>query len=430
MRDGTRRRRFTEDHGEPGRRPPPPGTVRGNRSRGSGGSRRSGVLAAAAVVILTAVVGSADVAEIPRLPPGQHLTTLPFGYFEEVSDAARGPLEDLLAEAVARGMRTVAYELDWSEIETGPGVYDLAAFKARLDGWADRGLTLPYLNISVISIGSLGSPADLLDPDDPLRFVDGRRVDDPLIVDRYLAMLDAVVPAFLDRGGWALMAGNEVDDYFKDVDPSEAAHFVRFLEQVRAHVRARWADLPVGVILTSQAVLGDEPWLTPILGATDVAGFNFYAGRPDWTIETDPEVVRGWIRQLAETAGDRPILVQELGAPSSYEDRPTTIGCTLEQQATLLAAMADEIAAEPRFRWVSWFKMVPFSDAFADAYVDLVGSEPGVPQWFLDRFREHLRGYGLARFSDGSPKPAWSAFLDALEARHRPAPRRPAGRVP
>jgi len=384
----------------------------------------------AVVIVLSATAVVADVTQIPRLPPGQHLTTLPFGYFEEVPDAARGPLEDLLAAAVARGMRTVAYELDWSEIETAPGVYDLAAFEARLDGWAARGLTLPYLNISVISIGSLGAPTDLLDPEHPERFVDGRRVDDPLIVGRYLAMLDAVLPAFLDRGGWALMAGNEVDDYFKDVDPSEADHFASFLEQVRTHVRARWPDLPVGVILTSRTVFDDEPWLAPILDASDVAGFNFYAGRPDWTIETDPEVVRGWIRQLAAAAGDRPILIQELGAPSSYEDRPTTIGCTLEQQATLLAAMADEIAAEPRFRWVSWFKMVPFSDAFADAYVDLVASEPGLPQWFLDRFREHLRGYGLARFTDGSPKPAWFAFLDALEARYRPPPRRPAGRLP
>jgi hypothetical protein len=381
-----------------------------------------------ATLVLTATGLPAVGSEIPRLPPGQHLTTLPFGYFEAVPDAARGPLEGLLSEAVARGMRTVSYELDWSEIETGPEVYDLDAFEARLDDWAEQGLTLPYLNISAISIGSLGAPADLLDPEDPLRFVDGRRVDDPLIVDRYLAMLDAVVPVLLDHGGWVLMAGNEVNAYFEDVDASEAEHFVRFLEQVRAHVQSSWPDLPVGVILTSQAVFNDQPWLTPILEATDVAGFNFYAGRPDWTVETDPEVVRGWFRQIAEATGDRPILIQELGAPSSYEDRPTTIGCTLEQQAVLLAAMADEIGAEPRVRWVSWFKMVPFSNAFADAYVDLIAAEPGVPQWFLDRFREHLRGYGLARFSDGSPKPAWSAFLDALEARRRP-PRLPEGRA-
>lgn len=144
-----------------------------------------GILALAAA--LTTAAG-----ELPRLPPGQHLSVLPFGYFEPPAPGTAETLDALLAEAVARGMTTVSYELDWSEIEVAPGVYDLASFTSRLEGWADRGLVRPYLNISAISIGGLGVPGDLVDPADPVRLRDGRRIDDPLVVNRYLAMLDSV----------------------------------------------------------------------------------------------------------------------------------------------------------------------------------------------------------------------------------------------
>jgi hypothetical protein len=58
--------------------------------------------------------------DLALLPPGQHLSVLPFAYFEPPVPATEQALEALLSEAVSRGMTTVSYELDWHELEPAP----------------------------------------------------------------------------------------------------------------------------------------------------------------------------------------------------------------------------------------------------------------------------------------------------------------------
>lgn len=351
------------------------------------------------------------VADIPRLAPGAHLSVLPAGYFEPVEPGTEAALEAALADAVAAGMFTVAYELDWNEIEVSPGVYDLETFTARLDDWAAAGLTAPYLNISCISIGSLGAPADLVDPDDPTAFAGGRRVDDPVIVGRYLAMLDAVLPGYLARGGWVVMVGNEVDVYFEE-DPGAGFEFARFVAAVRDHVHATYPDLPVGVVLTKGASAGPPAWYEPVRAASDVAGWNYYAQNPDFSVMTDPHAIRAEIARLYELSGDLPVLIQELGCPTGPQGG--VLGADEALQATVASVMLDEVLGREQTRWVSWFKMVSFSSLFAEAYRDLIlDQEPDAAAW-LDGFVESLEGYGLLDRETGRPKAAWRTFLATL----------------
>ncbi|RMH55457.1 MAG: hypothetical protein D6685_13940, partial [Bacteroidetes bacterium] len=90
-------------------------------------------------------------------------------------------------------------------------------------------------------------------------------IDDPVVVGRYLAMLDQVLPIALAHGTFAFGAGHEVNEYLSD-HPDEASHFVNFLRAVRDHVRTVDQRLPVGVILTKDAVLDES----------DLAGYNYY----------------------------------------------------------------------------------------------------------------------------------------------------------
>ncbi|GAB4222617.1 MAG: hypothetical protein Kow0062_20860 [Acidobacteriota bacterium] len=362
----------------------------------------------AVVAGLAAPAAAAAAADLPLLPAGPQLSVLPHGYFEPPAAGTESALDALLAQAVSRGDFSASYELDWVEIEPDQEIYDLDGFRQRFVDWEARGMTHFWLNISAISIDSLGVPPDLLDPDDPSLLRDGMHIDDPVVVARYLQMLDQVLPIALAHGTFALGAGNEVNDYFQD-HPGEADHFVAFLRAVREHVRTIEPRLPVGVILTKSVVLDDQPWHGPILAESDLAGYNYYALDPGLLFAiTDEATIRGELRALVRAAGGRPILIQELGMPTGLD------GVTEAEQARIARIMYEELYDHRQVRWVSWFKMSDFSQAFADAWGQQLLDE-GNPPWFVDRLKAWLRGSGLCVYETGAAKQAWDVFLGALD---------------
>jgi hypothetical protein len=349
-----------------------------------------------------------DPGRLPLLEGGRHASVLPHGYFEEPAPGSSGPLDAALAESVGRGNVTVSYELDWNELEPEKEVYDLDGFREQLLEWEARGLTRVYLNVSAISIGTLGAPEDLVDPNDPDRFRDGMSIDDPVVVGRYNKMLDAVLPVFLEHGGFAFCAGNEVNDYFGE-HPEEADNFANFLGAVRDHVRTIDTRLPVGVILTASAALEPEPWHQKILDRSDFAGYNYHALVPDvLSVIRDPATIRAQIRTLVREARGLPVLIQELGVPTGLD------GVSEAEQADIARVMYEELYDHTRVRWVSWFKMTDFSQLFADVWgAQLLAA--GNPAWWIERFKAWLRGIGLHVYETGRAKRAWPAYLDALD---------------
>lgn len=368
---------------------------------------------AAAAVAIVVLVGMALAAaprprDLPRLPQGRHLSVLPHGYFEDPAPGTKPGLDDLLGGAVLRGDVTASYEIDWKDVEPQQEVYDTQGFEQRLLDWEALGLTHFYLNISAISIDTLGAPDDLVDPNDPDRFRDGMHVDDPVVVARYEKMLDQILPIFLAHHGFAFFAGNEVDEYFAKY-PDEADHFVNFLSQVRAYVRGFDPLVPVGVIVTKKAVLEHQPWHQPILAASDVAGYNYYALVPDiLAVIRDESTIRGELRSLVRAARGLPILIQELGVPTGLD------GVTQAEQARIARVLYEELYDHPSVRWVSWFKMTDFSQGFADAYGQIF-LDAGEPLWLVERIKAWLRGSGLCVYETGAPKESWPVYLAALD---------------
>lgn len=184
---------------------------------------------------------------------------------------------------------------------------------------------------------------------------------------------------------------------------------VDFLAAVCGHVRSIDPQLPVGVILTSAAVLEDQPWHQPILEVSDFAGYNYYALNPDvLSVLRDETTVRGQLRELIRAARGLPILIQEFGVPTGLD------GVTEAEQAEIARFMYEEIYDHPRVRWVSWFKMTDFSQAFADAYGQLFIDE-GQPLWWVNRFKAWLRGSGVCVYETGQTKQSWQTFLSSLD---------------
>lgn len=360
-------------------------------------------------IALAAPSWGSDPASIPRLPSGQHLSVLPHGYFEDPAPGTESLLDQDLQRAIAKGMSSASFEFDWDEIEPEPETYDLEWFENQLLEWKARGITRFYVNVSAISIGSVAGPPDLVDPSSPTGYVEGRHVDDPLIVGRFTKMLEQMIPVFLEHQGFALSVGNEVNVYL-DENPDEAEHYVDFVGEVRDHVRTIAPDLPVGVILTRTAALADEPWHQPILNNSDFAGYNYYAGDELFQAIKSEARVRDEIQTLVAAARSKPILIQELGVNVGPR-----VGATPEEQAMVTAWMYDELLRHrPQVRWISWFKMTDFSQAFADAWGDLLLAA-GEPPWIVDLFKASLRGQGLCSYDTGVCRPAFDRFLEAID---------------
>ena len=162
-----------------------------------------------------AAQGSA--AGLPLLPPGTHAGIV---YADPQPDAAN-PLDDVFGQTIAAGADLYALSLYWSQLEPQPGVVDtglLDQFLATLDGLH----LIPYLVIPTIDTVRLALPPDLVDPGDPALLAGGRHFDDPALLERWGAVLDAVVPRLAQHGGFFLSVGNEVDPWLA-AHPDEIA---------------------------------------------------------------------------------------------------------------------------------------------------------------------------------------------------------------
>ena len=359
-------------------------------------------------VVSTALADDPTAPSIPRLPAGQQLCILPHGYFEPPAAGTESSLDAALALAIDRGMTTASFEFDWPEFERSPETYDLPWFEAQLQQWQARGITHFYVNVSAISIGSVTGPSDLVDPDSPTGYIDGRHVDDPLIVGRFTQMLDQLIPPFLARQGFALSIGNELNVYLAE-NPDEADHFVNFVAQVRQHVHDTYDGLPVGVILTRQAGLEAEPWQAPIVRNSDYAGYNYY-GTDELSAGLEEQVLRSELRTLIATAQGKPLLIQELGVHTAL-----SLGISEEDQAQTAAWMLDELLRHrDTVRWVSWFKMTDFSQPFADAFGELL-LEEGTPLWWVNIYKTVLRGMGVCSYDTGQCRPSFDRMIDGLD---------------
>ena len=135
-------------------------------------------------------------ADLPLLPAGKHVGMLfgdvdPGGAVGQILDAA-------VAEALQKGMNAVETPFDWQDLETDSGVVDVSAFEQGLLNVESLGLR-PYIFIGVTPPEI---PADLEDPNDSFALAPGKKFDDPDVIERFGAVLDAVVPILVKHGGF------------------------------------------------------------------------------------------------------------------------------------------------------------------------------------------------------------------------------------
>jgi hypothetical protein len=272
----------------------------------------------------------------------------------------------------------------WNAVETQQNSYDFSDidFQAQL---ADQANLPISLDVRVI--------------DTSIRAVPGAYStlawDDPLMAQALINLLTNMAPHLRGRVRW-LALGNEVDNYLA-ANPAEIGPYATLIINVMPTVRSLFPGAQVSVNFTNNAAAFMNSLFSPITTLCDFFSYTYYPLNPDFTLR-DPSVAQQEIGQLVAAAGDKPVLLQEVGYASStvLNSSPAMQAAFLQNVFNTLRFYAGRIVAA-NFVWLS---DLPASE------VDQLTAYYGQSN---PNFREFLSTLGYLD-TTGQAKPAWLVF--------------------
>lgn len=290
----------------------------------------------------------------------------------------------------ARGIQTAA---PWASLNPVGTTYDLTPLTNSLFGLnklTSLGYELIYLNIPIITIDTRSMPAD----------VEHLPFDDPQVIQRFRAMLDAIQGS-LPPQVRLISFGNEVDTYFKTHD-TEWASYKALVEDARSYSKALRPATLVGVTTTFEGCTSTYPAEIQALNENmDFVSLTYYPLLGNGFFPKDPGVVTEDVVQMVTASQGKPLVMQEWGYPSS-----TALGSSEDEQADFLTLSLEEIGKQgpSKFLLVSFFKYRDWSPAFAETITNQSAGQP---------FYEFMSSLGLKR-NDGTPKKAFAVLIQAI----------------
>ena len=350
--------------------------------------------------------------ELPLLPPGNHLGIWPTYEVLPVGTAAAADAR--WSEARSAGMAVARVHVSWAELEPAPGSFDLEALQRGLE--ASDGLAF-HLLIETIDSDGYTVPPDLADPANPYALAGGITFDDPVVTARFAALLDQVLPALDGRPVFAFSVGNEPDNYLDDVAPSstEGLQWVDalagFLAAARQKIHATRPEIAVAITLRQGSWAKGITTLGPVIEAGDALVFNYYCQDLDFQVQP-ATVIEAELDEVIASAGGRPLIIQELGCPAGTAS--SSINASATAQADFFREVGRIMMVRPSLRAAFGFQLVDWSPELT-AIIAQVLRDEGYDE-LADMFAETLSTIGLLRYGDGTARPGWSAFLEALQS--------------
>lgn len=232
--------------------------------------------------------------------------------------------------------------------------------------------------------------------------VEGLAWDDPRLVERFEAFLGKVLARAKPHVSW-LSLGNEVDPYLAS-HPDEVEPYLRFLARARQVVRRLAPGTAVGVTVICRDSQKGPDLARRLQAGMDVTIATYYpldGFRPTvGSVDQD-------FAFLLRLAGDRPLVLQEVGCPSS-----PLVGSSEDLQAGFVRSVFEQLALHGG--------RIPAAVFFAQT--DFPSSLLGVLEGYYgirdERFRAFLGSLGFLD-AKGRPKKAWRVFAENM-ARLRP----------
>jgi hypothetical protein len=299
-------------------------------------------------------------------------------------------LDAAVTLAQGAGVRGLIATYTWSALESTPGQIDVSSIQSGLDYYHQNGLQI-LLGIQVINTVKREVPSDL----------QAVAFDDPVFISRFHALLDAVC-GVLSGSEKYISIGNEVDVYLQ-AQPSEWAAYTAFYADAVAYLHAKSLGLSVGVTTTFGGYSSISTAAVHTLNApSDAIILTYYPIQGDSQV-LSPSSPLTDIPTMLSLAGDKPVVLQEAGYPSGALN-----GSSEAAQAQFVTDLFQA--------WRNAGNSLPFLSYFLLYDLDTTTcAELGGYYGTADpAFLSYLCSLGL-RTSDGTAKPAWSAFVTAAQ---------------
>ena len=336
--------------------------------------------------------------EIPLLK-GDNRIGIIEGFNPSNPDATTDSIEVRWNEAINTGMTVGRLQIDWPELEPSPGTFDMMSFEQRLAEMQAQGLQA-FLLISAYDSGEPVVPDDLQNKD----------FDDPEFIQRFKNLMDWVIPLLVEYDGFLISISNEAENHFGEV-PGLDNQILLFLQEIKEHVHQINKDIAVTVTFSEGSLDEDKPGIYEILAECDVACFNFYGAKSQFTAplyyvaQTESEIKTD-IQRMLDVSGEKNIVIQELGMYSGN----TTLNSSQEIQQKFFEVFYTEMKKEERIKAAFIFQLVDWSPEVTELFNEMLADE-GMPQEFIDQFAESLETIGLINYHDGMRKKAWNEFI-------------------
>ncbi|MDN5200103.1 hypothetical protein QQ008_01990 [Fulvivirgaceae bacterium BMA10] len=317
----------------------------------------------------------------------------------DITESEVGGYNLALARGRELGIEDVKLSFDWNLMETSQG-FDFSFIDIANTYYPDINIPVSLI-LRPIDTNRATLPEDIT----------SRPFDDPLVIQRFNALLDSIFNRTPDLTINSILIGNEIDAYLgTDADAWEA--FETFFKATRDHTKSLFGEsMKVGTIGQLYGLVGDqEVFFKSINQHSDFTAVTYYPLNDDFTVK-DPLSIGEDFDNLVSKHGSRSIHFIECGYPSG----------TLNESSE---AMQAEFVAQVFIAWdkhinqvehITFSWLTDISEQTANEFVQQYGLS-GSP--FQSQFKEYLWTLGL-RSHDGTgrDKPAFIQVRD--EARKR-----------
>lgn len=310
-----------------------------------------------------------------------------------LTTAQDGDSEWASSLAHAAGVTRVPLTYAWGLLEPEPGEYDDSTLAMAALFLPAMGMSLD-IAITPIAGNRLVMPNDLA----------GRDFDDPVVIQRYLDLLDHVMSVLAGADVGLLLVGVEVDALLGN-DDDAWKKFAAFTAAATDYVHTIRPEIEVGVQSTTYSRLADPAYWLAIDAETDIIATSYYP--LDGLMARDLSDISTDFDTLTALYPNRIIRIVEAGFPSSRAN-----GSSDELQAlfihALFAAWDDH---KEQIRSITLSVEHDYSQSQVDAIVTFYGNDQ-------DRYAKFIGSIGLRIWDrDGAPKPAWDALMQEITAR-------------